>query len=142
MLPIPVRLRRRLFTAALLGSASFFVSPGSAQAAFVADSTLNITGNTATSGPGYFTGTVSVDNVSNSQAVIQVTLTNTSPAANGGYITAFAFNDPNSNQKGNISSVTSFTQSYAPVGTPPASNMTLIGGSSFSNTISGSPYGS
>lgn len=139
---ISVRLRRRLFAAALLGGASVFATPSSAEAAFTPNSIVSIGGTDSTSGPGYFSGTIAVDNISNSQAVIQVTLTNTSPAGNGGYITGFAFNDPNSSSRGNISSVTSFTQSYTPLGSPPYSNMTLIGGSSFQNTINASPYGS
>jgi hypothetical protein len=138
----PVRLCRRLIAAALLGGTSFVATPDTAQGAFVADSMVTITGDSSTSGPGYFSGTVAVDNISPNTAVIQITLTNTSPVANGGYITAFAFNDPNSSGKGNISTVTSFTQSYAPLGNPPDSQMTLIGGPTYTNTISGSPYGS
>ncbi len=45
-------------------------------------------------GLGEFTGSVAVDNVSDTQATIVVTLTNTSNPLNGGYVTGFAFNLP------------------------------------------------
>jgi hypothetical protein len=118
------------------------VSAGPARAEFVADSSVSIAGSPATSGPGYLTGTVAVDNISTTQAVIQITLTNTSPVANGGFITGFAFNDPNSSSKGNISTVSGFTQSYAPPGAPPPNTMQLIGGPSYNNSISGASFGS
>ena len=90
----PAHSIRRKLAAAILAGLAALAAPGSARAAFVADSTVNIQGTTATSGPGYFTGTVSVDNLSKTSADVQVTLTNTSPIANGGYITGFAFNLP------------------------------------------------
>lgn len=138
----PVRRPRRWIAAALITATAVFTSAAPARAAFVADSLAYIEGTGGSSGPGYFSGSVAVDNINTTTAVIRITLTNTSPAANGGFITGFAFNDPNSSTRGNISTVTSFTQSYNPAGSPPANEMMLIGGSSFTNTISGSPYGS
>ena len=61
-------------------------------------------------------------------AQIVVSLTNTSPAANGGYLVAFAFNNP-----GNAISGVSFASSSA--------NFGLIGDPTFDNSIPASPYG-
>lgn len=137
-----MRPRPALARAIALAALTLFLAPGLARAAFIPDSITYIQGTTGTSGPGYFTGSVAVDNLSTTSAVIRVSLANTSPIANGGFITGFAFNDPNSTTKGNISTVTSFSQSYSPAGAPPANNMLLIGTPTFDNTISGSPYGS
>ena len=137
-------MRPRSFwrSAFALSVVALTLSSGLARAAFIPDSITYIQGTTGTSGPGYFTGSVAVDNLSTTSAVIRVSLANTSPIASGGFITGFAFNDPNSTSKGNISTVTSFSQSYSPAGAPPANNMLLIGTPTFDNTISGSPYGS
>ncbi len=43
---------------------------------------------------GSFTGTFDYSASSGTEATLTITLTNTSPAANGGYITGFAFNNP------------------------------------------------
>ena len=88
--------------------------------------------------PGLFTGSLSVTNQTTTSAVITAQLTNTSPPSNGGYITGFAFNDPNVNSKGNVNGVTSFAPSYSPAA---GQAFTLIGGPSYSNTVSTSPYG-
>lgn len=49
----------------------------------------------AGSGPwGSFTGTFDYQAISATEATLTVTLTNTSPADNGGYITGFLFNNP------------------------------------------------
>jgi hypothetical protein len=105
--------------------------------------TINISAGTGD--PGAFTGSVSVTPTGATTATVVVTLTNTSPAANGGFITGFAFNDPSSTTGGNINAVTGFTQSYAPAGAPPANNLTLIGtdggGNLLNDSISGSPFG-
>jgi hypothetical protein len=130
----PAHTPRRKLAAAILAGLAALASPGAARAAFIADSSVNIQGTASTSGPGFFTGNIAVDNVSKTQAVVQVVLTNTSPLANGGYITGFAFNLP-----GQIASAT--------LTTAVPSSFTLIGGGSFNNTIGnyddvpGSPYG-
>src|SRR5262245_58562546 len=62
--------------------------------------------------PGRFTGSVEVKNQTTTSAVIEITLTNTSPVANGGYITGFAFNNPGLDAQGNISGVNSFGAAY------------------------------
>jgi hypothetical protein len=89
--------------------------------------------------PGMFTGSVQVTNQTYNSALITVTLTNTSPLANGGYLTGLAFNDPNSPPKGNISGVTSFTPTYDPTS---GQEFTLLGGNTnFVNGINTEPYG-
>ncbi len=124
----PARLFRPLVAAiagiALLGSAG----PARADLVYIGDSTL----------PGIFSGTLEVKNQTTTSATIVVTLTNLSPAANGGYLTGFAFNDPNKAPKGDISNVTSFTPNYTP---PTGQQFSLIGGPTYTNTISTSPYG-
>ena len=62
--------------------------------------------------------------------VLFLEIKNTSPVSNGGYITGIAFNNPNNI----IQSVTGFDDGAFPA-------FQLIGGSSFQNGISGSPYG-
>lgn len=74
--------RTRLFgLAALAGLA--LAAPG--RAAF----TLGGTGPV-----GSYTGTMDVTPVNANAATLTITLTNTSPAGNGGYLTAFVFNNP------------------------------------------------
>ena len=98
--------------------------------------------------PGIFTGTVSVTGQTTTSAVITVQLTNISPAANGGYITGLAFNDPNSTAGGNIGNVASsvtLSTAYVPstgqvfslLGGPTSTNPTH----NFSNDVATSPYG-
>src|SRR5262245_53447594 len=48
----------------------------------------------STSGLGNFTGSLAYTDFSATSADLVVTLTNTSPAANGGFLTAFVFNNP------------------------------------------------
>lgn len=54
---------------------------------------------------GSFTGNLTYTAATNTTATLNISLTNTSPVANGGYITAFVLNNPN-NQ---ITSIPSFT---------------------------------
>jgi len=57
---------------------------------------VNLSGNVAasTSGLGDFTGTLTYTDTNASSATLTIQLTNTSPLANGGYITGFVFNNP------------------------------------------------
>lgn len=64
-----------------------------------------------------------------STATLDVSLTNTSPDSNGGYLTAFAFLNPNDA----ISDVTFYSSTSA--------NFGLIGGPSFDGSINVQPYG-
>lgn len=91
---------------------------------------IPITGNTAnsTEGLGNFSGSFDYSFTNDTIATIIVNLTNISPVANGGYLTAFAFNNPNNSITGAILSSTS-------------PNFGLIGTPDFDNTISGSPFG-
>lgn len=68
-------------------------------------------------------------NYDNTLAQIEVILKNTSPSANGGYLTAFAFNNPD-----NV--IASATLSGDTSG-----NFDFIGGATLNNTISASPFG-
>jgi hypothetical protein len=89
---------------------------------------LPITGTNGIEGIGSFLGNFSFTASTNTQAQIVVSLTNTSPVDNGGYLTAFAFNNP-----GNlITGVSGFTTSL--------STFDLIGDPTFNNTIKASPY--
>ncbi len=66
--------------------------------------TITFTGNTAgsTDNLGNFSATLSYNASSSTSAALDVTLTNTSPASNGGFLTAFVLNNPS----GAISGVT------------------------------------
>ena len=59
-----------------------------ASVASAASTTFNITDGTPHSGLGTYTGTIDYDGA----GLLSISLTNTSPAANGGYITGFLFN--------------------------------------------------
>ena len=65
---------------------------------------------------GSFTGTLTYAAASNTAATLTVSLTNTSPAANSGYITAFVLNNP-----GGLTSISSFTDA------PGGGTFTLLG---------------
>jgi hypothetical protein len=80
------------------------------------------------SGIGTFSGDMEY-NVGTSQ--LTITLDNTSPAGNGGFITALAFNNPNG-------SITGVAMSENDSG----HEWTLLGGPSFSNGVNASPLGS
>ncbi|MBM3983002.1 MAG: hypothetical protein FJ304_22565 [Planctomycetes bacterium] len=119
--------RFRLLAAAVAGLI-LTAAPARADMVYIGESTL----------PGLFTGTVSVTNQTTTSAVITVKLTNVSPAANGGYITGLAFNDPNSTAKGNIGTVTSFAPSYTPA---TGQSFSLLGAPTYNNSVATSPYG-
>ncbi len=85
------------------------------------------------SGLGSFTGSIGVSNNTATTATITVMLTNTSPLANGGFITAFAFNDPGTASGGDIERVTGFTA------TDP--DFDLLGGPVVSDSIKAVPLG-
>lgn len=93
---------------------------------------ITITGDTAnsTSNLGNFTATLVYTPTSATQATLSVmNLDNTSPLANGGFITAFVFNNPNNLISGVNLMVT---------GNP---NFSLLGGPTFNNTINAQPFG-
>jgi PEP-CTERM motif len=93
------------------------------------------------SGLGSFTGTIGVTNKTATTATITVVLTNTSPAANGGFITAFAFNDPGTAGGGDIANVASFSATD-PDGGGSGVAFTLLGGPTSADSINASPFGS
>lgn len=77
---------------------------------------------------GSFTGYIDYSYTTDAAAELTVELTNTSPVDNGGYITAFAFNNPFDS----ITDVSLFSTD---------SDFVLLGGSSFDNSIGVMPYG-
>ena len=66
--------------------------------------------------------------LSATHAILTVTLTNTSPAANGGFLTSFVFNNPHGDIAG-----ASMTATNA--------NFQLLGGPGFNKGVNGAPYG-
>jgi hypothetical protein len=74
-----------------------------------------------------FTGSLSYSPSSANNAVLTILLENTSPVAGGGYLTAFAFNNPDDR-------ITAATFSG------PA-NFALLGGPGFNNSVNGAPFG-
>lgn len=99
--------------------------------AFVANSyAIPIVGDTAnsTEGLGDFEGSFDFTATNDSNAIITVVLKNTSPVANGGYLVAFAFNNPDNR----ITGVTLYG---------PSSNFDIIGDTTFDNTIAADPFG-
>jgi hypothetical protein len=88
----------------------------------------------STSGLGRFTGQIMVTNQRAMSALVTVTLTNTSPASNGGYITGFVLNDPATDLGGNIKGISNFTTTN--------SDFVLLGGPTLTQGISAAPFGS
>jgi PEP-CTERM motif len=107
-------------------------------APFLTSSALagNIAGNTSasTGGLGNFTGQITVSDQTATSAVVTVTLTNTSPASNGGFITGFVLNNPGTDSGGNITGITNYSTTN--------SQFVLLGGPSYSNSVPASPFGS
>jgi hypothetical protein len=108
----------------LAASLALLSLSGASQAGFIAGDTANSTDHLAN-----FTGSISVTSSSSTAATLTVSLTNTTPTANGGFLTAFVLNNP-SNE------ITGISLTSAPA------NFGLIGTAPFTNgTINGSPYG-
>jgi len=74
---------------------------------------------------GAFTGSLNVASSGANDATLTVSLTNTSPALNGGYLTAFVFNNPSSYTIGLTSSTSSTFKEFL----------------DSNNDVSGAPYG-
>lgn len=85
-------------------------------------------GDQGLEGLGSFIGELTYNAISDTKATLTVELTNTSPEANGGFITAFAFNNPSND-------ITSVNLSSTD------SDFNLIGGPFFKNSIKASPFG-
>lgn len=92
---------------------------------------LNITADTSSSteGLGNFIATFEYLAYSSTSARLDVTIKNTSVAANGGLITGIAFNNPSNK----------ITSVYSYYSLDPA--FKLIGGSDYQNKIDGNPFG-
>jgi hypothetical protein len=87
-----------------------------------------IVSGTGLQGLGSFDGTFSYSTSDSQHGLLQITLNNTSPVGNGGFLTAFALNNPFDR----ITSV-SVTSSNA--------NFGLLGSPSFQNGVSAPPFG-
>lgn len=113
---------RKLLTQTLL--AAVLVLPTRALAIPIISDTLN-----SESGLGTYSGTFDYSASSGTQALITITLTNTTNALLGGFLTGFAFNNPSNL----ITGISAFSSTDA--------DFELIGGTTFNNTIGGSPFG-
>jgi len=93
--------------------------------------TIPITSNSGASesGLGTFDASLMYTAADASNATLVVSLTNTSPAANGGYITAFAFNNP-------LDLITGVT-----LASTSGTFDDLLGGPSFDDSVNGAPFG-
>src|SRR5262245_37104481 len=87
-----------------------------------------ITGTSGVNGLGEFTGTVTYSPLTDTSALLEFQLTNTSPAAHGGYLTGFAFNNPDDK-------VATFALTSSPA------HFELIGAPTFNNSITAGPFG-
>jgi hypothetical protein len=77
---------------------------------------------------GAYTGTFSYTPTTSTTALLEVYLKNTSPVVNGGYITAFVFNNPENKITGATLTATD-------------ADFVIIGGPTFQNGINGAPNG-
>ncbi len=77
---------------------------------------------------GKFEGSFTYAPIDSTHGTLTIVLTNVSPADNGGYLTAFAFNNP-----GNVITGATLTASDP--------DFELLGGPSFNNDINASPFG-
>jgi len=77
---------------------------------------------------GSFSGSLDYSFSNATTAELEIILQNTSPADNGGFLTAFVFNNPNN-------SITGISL------TPSDTDFGLLGGSAFNNGVNGAPYG-
>lgn len=94
--------------------------PGAGRADFLSFSGSNSLGS--------FDGTFDYTATDATTATLAVVLENTTPGATGGFLTAFAFNNPG----GRITGTTLAT---------PHANFTLLGGPGYDNGVDGSPFG-
>ena len=89
------------------------------------------------SGLGSFKGSFTYAPVDATHATLEVVLTNTSPAANGGFLTAFVFNNPQDRITG--ATLTASNAHFALLGAPPFHNG--INGASFGHFDLGASTG-
>lgn len=109
---------KTILTLVLLGSAS------------LSSAAIAISGGGAgsESGLGFFTGSLDYVATNATTASLTVNLKNTSPAANGGYLTGFAFNLPSG-------------PTFALAFYPPVGDFDSISGSVTSHAVNASPFG-
>src|SRR5262245_14354110 len=87
-----------------------------------------ITGTQGLNLLGDFSGTVTYSPLNDTSGLLEFQLTNTSPAAHGGYLTGFVFNNPGDQ-------VTTFALTSSPA------HFELLGGPTFNNSIGAGPFG-
>jgi hypothetical protein len=88
---------------------------------------IHIVGDQGLTGLGFYKGTLEYTDTDAGHAALTVTLTNSSPAANGGYLTGFAFNDPGNKITG--------------VKLTGPAKFGLLGGPNFDHGINAAPFG-
>ncbi len=115
--------RNRIFILLLASVISFGTFTSQARAIAIAGDTA-----ASTSGLGDFTGTMTYSFTSATEAQLIIELMNTSPELNGGFITAFVFNNP-----GDLIDSVVFSSSDA--------DFQLLGGPGFDDGVNGAPYG-
>lgn len=89
----PAQPARRALVAAVLAGGFALAAPGSARAAFTADTTVKIQSIAPSYGTGSYTGTIAVDNTGTNSSTVRISLTNTTSNA---YITSLGFSLPGS----------------------------------------------
>jgi hypothetical protein len=113
---------KRLFWGSALATVLCGLLPGVGRADLI-----HITGDAGLNGLGFYQGTLEYTDTDAHHATLTVSLTNTSPTTNGGYLTGFVFNNPH----GDVTGVAL---------TGPAA-FKLLGGATFQNGINGAPFG-
>ncbi len=100
-----------------------------------AAATVNILANHGVAGLGFFSGALSYTAIDAQDATLTITLTNNSPAANGGYLTGLAFNNPANDITGvSLAASPAFQLLGAAIGGKHST-------SGFQNGINAAPYG-
>lgn len=87
----PALAPRRAHVAAVIAGVVALAAPGSARAAFVADSTVDIKSIAPSYGTGSYTGTIAVDKTGTNSSTVRITLNNTT---SNSYITSIGFSLP------------------------------------------------
>lgn len=88
---------------------------------------IPLVGQNGLNGLGSYTGSLTYQSSDAQNAILTIVLENTSPAVNGGYLTAFVFNNPG--------------DKIATASLAGPANFSLLGGPGFNNGVNGAPYG-
>jgi hypothetical protein len=88
---------------------------------------IHIKSDPGLNGLGFYQGTIAYTAKDAGHATLTVTLTNTSPAANGGFLTGFVLNDPG--------------HKFTGVSLAGPAGFALLGGPKFNNSVNAAPFG-